>query len=452
MRDGECRRRPQLCHQWRSRAESGGVQYDVGRRSQSPIQAREIGKEEHLNGSTTAIVVGGGIFGLTAALELRNRGYAVTLLNAGPIPHPLAASTDISKVVRIEYGPDETYTRLAEEAREGWLAWNRDLFRAPLYHETGATFLTRDLMQPGGYEYENFQMLTTRGHAPERLTSREIQQRFPAWNSDLYVDGYFNPKAGFVESGKVVAELVTLARERGVALGTDRKATRIEKLSNGSAAVQTSAAETLTGDIMVLAIGAWTPTLLPELGEVMRPVAQPVFHLLPANPERYAPPQFVVFGADSSRTGWYGFPAHPESGVVKIANHGPGRLVDPENDPRVVSAVDEQRLRVFLAATFPELADAPIVFTRSCLYCDTPDEHFWIDRRPDTPGLTVAAGDSGHAFKFAPVLGRLIADAAEGLRHADTERFRWRSFEDKVVGQEASRARGEGTMMPIPDH
>src|SRR5215213_2679503 len=102
MRDGECRRRPQLCHQWRSRAEGGGVQYDDGRRSQSPIQAREIGKEEHLNGSTTAIVVGGGIFGLTAALELRNRGYAVTLLNDGPIPHPLAASTDISKVMRIE--------------------------------------------------------------------------------------------------------------------------------------------------------------------------------------------------------------------------------------------------------------------------------------------------------------------------------------------------------------
>jgi glycine/D-amino acid oxidase-like deaminating enzyme len=80
--------------------------------------------------STTAIVVGAGVFGLSAALELRARGFGVTLLDPGPIPHPLAASTDISKVVRIEYGADALYSQLAEEAREGWLAWNRDLFAA----------------------------------------------------------------------------------------------------------------------------------------------------------------------------------------------------------------------------------------------------------------------------------------------------------------------------------
>jgi glycine/D-amino acid oxidase-like deaminating enzyme len=76
-----------------------------------------------------------------------------------------------------------------------------------------------------------------------------------------------------------------------------------------------------------------------------------------------------------------------------------------------------------------------------CLYCDTPDEHFWIDRHPDMPGLTVAAGDSGHAFKFAPVLGHLIADAAEGYPSPVGDRFAWRSFTAGAVGQEASRAR-----------
>lgn len=389
----------------------------------------------------TAIVVGGGIFGLTAALELRARGYVVRLLDAGPIPHPLAASTDISKVVRIEYGADETYTRLAEEAREGWLAWNRDLFPTPLYHETGAAFLTRDPMQSGGYEYENFRMLTARGHAPERLSAAEIRRRFPAWNADLYVDGYFNPKAGFVESGKVTARLAEVARARGVAIREGQRVTAIEKGANGDAAIRTEAGERLTAGIILLTIGAWTPVLLPELAEVMRPVGQPVFHLLPADPARFSPPQFVVFGADSSRTGWYGFPAHPDSGVVKIANHGPGRLVDPEHDPRIVAEADEQRLREFLTETFPELAGAPIVFTRCCLYCDTPDEHFWIDRHPEAPGLTVAAGDSGHAFKFAPVLGRLIADAAEGLPSTVGDRFAWRTFAAGVAGQEASRAR-----------
>src|ERR1700737_2378513 len=76
------------------------------------------------------LVVGAGIFGVTAAIELRKRGHAVRLVDPGPLPHPLAASTDISKVVRLEYGADEPYTALAERAIEGWRRWNRD--RRPL--------------------------------------------------------------------------------------------------------------------------------------------------------------------------------------------------------------------------------------------------------------------------------------------------------------------------------
>lgn len=390
---------------------------------------------------TRAHVVGGGIFGLTAALALRERGYAVTIFDSGDIPHPLAASTDISKVVRIEYGGDPLYTPLAELAREGWLAWNDDLFGEPLYHETGATFLTREPMAPGGYEYENFRDLTARGHAPERLSAEAIARRYPAWNHEVYIDGYHNPKAGFVESGEVVVRLVALARARGVAL---RTSARIERVANNGDAVELRLAsgEAPSADLTVIAAGAWTPVLLPELSRAMRVVGQPVFHLRPANPERFAPPRFLVFGADSARTGWYGFPLHPRAGVVKIANHGPGRVIDPESDPRDVLPADEGRLRAFLAESLPDLAGAPIVATRCCLYCDTPDEHFWIARHPEIPGLTVAAGDSGHAFKFAPVLGSLIADVAEGVARPDAARFAWRQFHDHTRGQEASRFRG----------
>lgn len=391
--------------------------------------------------SRSVIVVGGGIFGLTAALELRARGYTVTLLEAGSIPRPLAASTDISKVVRIEYGADELYTRLAEEARDGWLAWNRDLFAGPLYHETGATFLTRQPMAAGGYEYENFRLLTARGHAPRRLSAADIRQRFPAWNTEVYIDGYFTAKAGYVESGKVVSRLADLARSRGIAVRLGAEAAAVDTSPGAGGRVRLRSGEMLVADAVVVAAGAWTPLLLPELAEVMRPVGQPVFHLRPADPARFSPPHFVVFGADSSRTGWYGFPAHPDTGVVKIANHGPGHPVHPRDDPRTVSRSDEARLRRFLAETFPALADAPLVLGRRCLYCDTPDEHFWIARHPANPALCVAAGDSGHAFKFAPVLGRLIADAAEARQTMASQRFAWRDFAPGASGQEASRAR-----------
>ncbi len=386
------------------------------------------------------LIIGSGIFGLTTALELQARGHTVTLLDAGPVPHPLAASTDISKVVRIEYGGDELYTNLAEAAREGWLAWNVESFAVPLYHETGAVFLTRDAMQPGGYEFENYQILAARGHAPERLDQAAIRQRFPAWNSDRYVDGYFNPRAGFVESGKVVAALAALARSRGISQREHRVAA-IERTAAAGPVVRLENGEALTAGHVVVATGAWTSILLPELAGVLRPIGQPVFHLQPAEPHRFAAPHFVVFGADSSRTGWYGFPAHPDSGVVKIANHGPGWPVDPVHGARELPESALSALRTFLASTFPDLADAPVVYTRCCLYCDTPDEHFWITRHPDVAGLTVAAGDSGHAFKFAPVLGGIIADAVEGKPSHAGNRFAWREFVAGAVGQEASRAR-----------
>lgn len=390
--------------------------------------------------ANTALIIGSGIFGLTAALELRARGSEVTILDAGPVPHPLAASTDISKVVRIEYGADELYTSLAEQAHAGWLAWNRELFAQPLYHETGAVFLSRDTMQPGGYEFENFHTLKARGHVPERLDSTAIHKRFPAWNAERYVDGYFNPRAGFVESGKVVAALAAIARARGIDLRQNQGMLAIERSSPGTAIARLPTGDSLAADLLIVAAGAWTPTLLPELSAVMKATGQPVFHIKPDDPTPFSPPHFVVFGADSSRTGWYGFPAHPDTGVIKIANHGPGWPVDPVHGLREIPESLHVALRAFLADTFPALADAPVVHTRCCLYCDTPDEHFWIDRHPQTPGLTVAAGDSGHAFKFAPILGRLIADAAEGKPSLAGSRFAWREAAG-TEGQEASRAR-----------
>jgi sarcosine oxidase/L-pipecolate oxidase len=132
-----------------------------------------------------------------------------------------------------------------------------------------------------------------------------------------------------------------------------------------------------------------------------------------------------VFGADIARTGYYGFPLN-RAGIVKIANHGTGIHLAPDA-PRDVTAAQEADLRDFLADSFPALAGAPITHRRLCVYGDTRDAHFWIGRHPARPDLTVATGGSGHAFKFAPVLGELIADAALGRPNRFLPRFRWRT-------------------------
>ena len=111
----------------------------------------------------------------------------------------------------------------------------------------------------------------------------------------------------------------------------------------------------------------------------------------------------------------------------------------PSSPQRTVTEREEQAVRSFVTETFPALANAPIVFTRICLYCDTHDGHFWIAPDPERDGLIVAAGDSGHGFKFAPLLGDMIADVVEEKDNPLLKKFRWRP--EVAPGQEKEGAR-----------
>lgn len=391
--------------------------------------------------SYDVIVIGGGIFGVTAALELSGRHYKVALLDPGPLPHPLAASTDISKAIRMEYGADEIYMMLVEQALAGWLAWNEQ-WGEPLYHNVGVTMLARTPLAPGGFEYESYQLLLKRGHLPERLTADDIARRFPAWKPGAYVDGFYHAQGGYVESGRVMEALLKQAQNQGVALFPGQTVNQFSEVNGRITGVRTQEGAAFSARYVVVAAGAWTPYLVPELAPYIRASGHPVFHLKTAEPVLFSPPHFTVFTADVTQTGWYGFPYHPGQGVVKIANHGVGLPLHPTNDRRVVTDTDIRQLRNFLADSFSTLQDAPIVYTRRCLYCDTLDEHFWIDRHPTRPGLTVAAGGSGHGFKFGPILGALIADAVEGRPNPWLPRFRWRALPPETEGEEAARYHG----------
>jgi glycine/D-amino acid oxidase-like deaminating enzyme len=372
----------------------------------------------------TMIVVGAGINGVTAAIELKRRGHEVILVDTGPLPHPLAASTDISKAIRAAYGADEEYTALAERSIGLWRKWNEE-FEVPLYHEVGDMFLRQAEMQPGDFEYESLRVFEERCRKFERITPAQLRQRFPAWNADRYCDGIFDPEGGYAESGRVVATLIERAKSSGIELREGGAFAYLDEGDNRVNGVVLSNGQRISGNIVLLATGAWTPSVLPFTQKFFRTTGHPVFHLKPSQPGLFLPECFPVFGADISTTGYYGFPLNRD-GVVKIANHGPGREMTPESCDRAVTPEEESNLREFLSWSFPALADAPIAYTRICLYCDTNDGDFWIAPDPERPGLIVAAGDNGHGFKFAPVLGELIADAAEGKPNPLLQKFRWR--------------------------
>jgi glycine/D-amino acid oxidase-like deaminating enzyme len=369
------------------------------------------------------LILGGGCFGLTAALELRSRGWKVTLIDQGSLPHPDAASTDISKVVRMDYAADAQHTAMGVLSIERWKKWNAR-WGIDLYHEDGFLVMSRGAMQPGGFEHDSFHYLGGLGHHLRHTDAALLVENHPVWNADRYVEGYLNPIGGWVESGRVMAMLAKEAREAGVEVVEQVKAPRPILSAGRCTGIESSDGRSWASELVLVAAGAWTPEVLPHLENVMWTTAQTVFHFQPSQPERFRAPAFPVWGADIAKTGWYGFPANAD-GLVKVANHGVGRRVTA-SDARVMPASEEAKYRAFLHETFPALADAPVHSNRVCLYGDTFDGAFWITHDKQHAGLIVAAGDSGHAFKFTPVLGELIADVVEQKDNAWAHRYAWR--------------------------
>ena len=343
------------------------------------------------------VIIGAGAFGTTAALELRARGYGVTLVDRGPLPHEDASSTDISKLVRMDYGADSFYHELAEAALDGWDEWNRTWPR-PLFHDEGLLVLGPAPMKPGDFEYDSFHTLRDRGYDPPRIEPSTLRERYPAWSADRYPDGYLSPRGGWAESGAVVGRLLELCRGAGVSL---RSGSFSELAHHGShvSGVRLIDGSEFAADHVVVAAGAWTPILLPWLSGVLQPVAQPVVHFGVEHPDDFRGPHFPPFAADTSGSGWYGFPAL-DDGRLKLGHHGEGRVVHP-NDRGTVGDEHFERTRTFLSESLPSLADAPVVGSRVCLYCDSFDGDLLIAQDPAREGLTVASGGSGHGFEFA---------------------------------------------------
>jgi len=387
------------------------------------------------------LILGAGIFGITTAVELCKKKYSVAIINPGKIPHPLAESTDISKIIRMEYGTDEEYMDMAAQCIIKWREWN-DFFNDPLYHETGFLLLSQRPIDSASKSFESasYYNLLKRGYKPERINPEELVKKFPAINHEKYADGFYHAVGGFAESGRVVETLTKYATQLGADIYEGQTADEIIIVNNKVEGVKTREGKTFnTGNVIVCA-GNLTPYLVPGLKPYMKSTGHPVFHLTPSHPELFTYPEFTVFAADISQTGWYGFPLHPKEKVVKIANHGVGfEINDPEKDERVVYENDFENLRKFLKESIPSLTYDPIVYTRRCCYTDTLDGHFWIDNHPEIKGLTIGSGGSGHGFKMGPLIGEMISTVAEGGTHKWSARYRWRHISNETTNKEEAR-------------
>ncbi|MCW2527759.1 MAG: glycine/D-amino acid oxidase, deaminating [Pseudonocardiales bacterium] len=364
--------------------------------------------DEDVNGYDV-IVLGLGGMGSAAARHLSARGARVLGLERFTPAHALGASHGDSRIVRMAYFEKPDYVPLLRRAYQLW-----DELGADLGHEvfvrTGALMIgAADTAVVAGTLASVRQWELPH----EVLDEAAMSARYPQFALMPGEMAVYETGAGYVNPEEVVRAHLNLAERDGAEL-------RFQALVTGwragpAGVVVTVGEEEIRADKLVIAAGAWTPTLVPQLDVPMR-VGRRVMHYMEpvSSAEDFAADRFPVY---IFQTGpgdeIYGFPVigSPSTGV-KVGFHHRGPDVDPDEIDRVVSDLEEDEMRELLAERIPGIAGRHVQ-SKVCMYTLTPDEDFVIDQLPNSYGrVCVAAGFSGHGFKFTPVVGEILADLA----------------------------------------
>jgi sarcosine oxidase/L-pipecolate oxidase len=388
--------------------------------------------------STRILIIGAGAFGTSTAYHLAQRGYtSITVLDRYPPPSCEAASTDISKIIRSDYN-EPLYARLGLESIEAWSSW--DLFKG-LYKVPGWILSANKLSVP--FVQGSIETCTRLGvKGLEVLSPERIHERFPVITGKL--DGWninvWNPTAGWAKAGEALERMAHAAMGRGVQyVSGDTGYVRKLVFRDGECTgVVTADGSVYEADLIVLATGPWTPSLIDLQGQLTAK-GHSVAHIQLTATETKHYSQLPIL--DNLELGYF-FPPQ-EDGTFKLAHSQfitntrtdpdsgittsiPHTFVQSPGDTLPVEI--ERTMRRNLRHVLPELADRPFSYTRLCWDADTADRHFLVTPHPDHKRLFLAAGGSAHGFKFLPVIGKYVADLLEGvLDEGIRKAWQWRA-------------------------
>jgi len=363
------------------------------------------------------IVVGVGGMGAAAAYELARRGRRVLGLEQFDIPHELGSSAGSTRIFRFAYFEDPSYVPLMRLSFARWRALERD-FGETLLTVTGGL----DIGLPSGRVVAGAKAACrTHGLTHEMLGGREVARRFPAWRLPDEFEAVHQPEAGFLPAERAIVAHVALARKLGAEV-REREAVRSWKAVSDRVEVYTDRARYEAGSLIVTA-GAWTARLLGELAPLAVPERQVVGWFGTAGPQ-FAPDVFPVFILECPQAGiFYGFPQQADEGFKVGKFHHRHQIVDPDTIDRSIVPEDIEAL-AGLAPYLSAGMGAPVSL-KACMFVNSPDEHFIIDVLPGQRNVVVAAGFSGHGYKFCSGIGEILADLAmHGATAHDTHLFR----------------------------
>ena len=365
------------------------------------------------------IVLGVGGMGSAAAFELARRGRRVLGLEQFPLVHDRGSSHGHTRVIRTAYYEHPAYVPLARRAFSRWY---------DLEQRCGRHLLTRcgclNLGTPDGELIAGVRQSAEQHGLPvEHLGPEELRRRFPPFRFDDRHVGIFEQQAGFLYVEECVRAHVEEARRLGAELRAEEPALEWQATAGG-VTVRT-AKDTYHAGRLVITAGPWAGRLLSRWGTQLTVMRQVMLWFGTEDDRAFRRDVFPVWIAETPAGHFYGLPVLDGRGAKTARHYGAPELPGPDAVDRAVTDADEQPVRQFLAAHLPAV-NGPRRHGQVCIYTLTPDRHFVIDRHPDHPNVAVAAGFSGHGFKFAPVVGEILADLAErGRTDLPAEMFRF---------------------------
>lgn len=372
--------------------------------------------------SFDVIVVGIGGMGSAALWQLARRGQRVLGLERFDLGHAMGSSHGVNRIIRLAYFEHPDYVPLLRRAYALWRETERLAGEQLLYVTGGLDAGLADGRVVRGA------LAACREHdlPHEVLTAAETSRRFPGYRMPAHYAAVFQPDGGFVASERAIMAHASLAIAAGAEVHARETVVAIEP-AHGRVSVVTDRGRYEAGRVVV-SPGAWISDLLPGLRSVAVPERQVLGWFQPLKPALFTPNAFPVSNMLTEFGHYYQFPSWGVPGFkIGLYNHlrERGHADALSREP---NAADEEALRRAVRAIFPD-ADGPTLRLAACLFTNTPDEHFVIDTLPGHPEVVVASPCSGHGFKFASVVGEILADlATTGSSPMDLSLFAYDRF------------------------
>jgi len=375
-----------------------------------------------MTGTYDVAVLGLGAMGSAALRHLARAGLSAVGFERFESPHPHGSSHGGSRIIREAYFEDPRYVPLVQRAYDEWSALERDTGRSLTLTTGGVMIGPRDGVLVSGA------IASAEAHhlRYELMDATALQQRFPAFHPAAHMVGVWEPRAGILFPEACIAAHLEAAARAGAAIHANEGVTSW-RVAGGEVEVMTERGSTRARQL-VLATGAWlgshlAASCLPlTIERVVQAWFEPASH-----PELLAPERCpITIWEYADERFFYAFPML--DGAVKAALHHQGEPTDPDRVRREVTHAEIERIRDPLSHHIPD-ANGRWLDARTCMYANTPDTHFVLDRHPDHAEVLVVSACSGHGFKFASAIGAVIAELVrDGTTSADIGLFELARF------------------------